>query len=367
MLRFATLGPEGTNSEQAVRRYLDAQGLRAEILLLHDYSEALELLRSGRIDHFVQVCAHPDVAETIEQHHTEVFVVDSFVAPTKPMGVLTRVEVVQPRSVGLMPATKGYFDVARWPVHVPEISTAEVARGLLEGRYDSGFTTLDLLDTHPNHFRLDRHIGEVDVAWLVYGRERVREGAITVWLDSPLARHLRAKGARAHRQVASTTGTGGRIRAVTTDDLPTLRGVIDATGLFPGEMLDDMLAPHLSGAAPDEIWLTLDAGTPAAIAYCAPERMTAGCWNLLLIAVHPERQGRGHGAALVAHLERALAARRGRILMVETSGLPEFEPTRDFYRSLGFGAEARIRDFYAEGEDKIIFRKALVGAARFTA
>jgi len=49
----------------------------------------------------------------------------------------------------------------------------------------------------------------------------------------------------------------------------------------------------------------------------------------------------------------------GRILIVETSGLESFGATRAFYRKNGYDEEARIRDFYNPGEDKIVFRKVL--------
>ena len=150
------------------------------------------------------------------------------------------------------------------------------------------------------------------------------------------------------------------IRPVAPDDLPALKAVIDATGLFPSHLLDDMLAGYLTGdGGSDEFWLTDDDGGPVAIAYCAPERMTQGTWNLYLIAVHPDRQGQGRGAALLRHVEETLAARGERVLLVETSGLPSFERTRTFYRKSGYDEEARIRDFYQAGEDKVIFRKAL--------
>lgn len=158
-----------------------------------------------------------------------------------------------------------------------------------------------------------------------------------------------------------------RIRPVAADDVPPLRRVIDGTGLFPGAMLDGMLAGHLAGEAGEELWLTVDdpasGAEPFAIAYVAPERMTSGTWNLYLIAVHPDRQGRGVGASLVRHVEATLAERGARVLLVETSGLPHFERTRAFYRTNGYDEEARIRDFYAAGEDKVVFRKALDAAA----
>jgi ribosomal protein S18 acetylase RimI-like enzyme len=149
------------------------------------------------------------------------------------------------------------------------------------------------------------------------------------------------------------------IRHVTPDDLPALKAVIDATELFPSELLDDMVAPYLSGAGNNDTWLTIDEDGPVAVAYYAPERLTEGTWNLYLIAVHPDYQGHGHGAALVHHIEQALAVRGERVLLVETSGLPNFERTRAFYRKCGYDEEARIREFYQVGEDKVIFRKAL--------
>ncbi len=150
------------------------------------------------------------------------------------------------------------------------------------------------------------------------------------------------------------------IRPVSPDDMPALKAVIDATGLFPSEMLDAMTGAYFAGGAEcDDHWFTIDAGSPIAVAYCAPERMTSGTWNLYLIAVHPDFQSMGHGASLMLHIERLLAARGERVLLVETSGLPDFERTRSFYLDNGYTREAVIRDFYKAGEDKVIFHKAL--------
>jgi ribosomal protein S18 acetylase RimI-like enzyme len=54
-----------------------------------------------------------------------------------------------------------------------------------------------------------------------------------------------------------------------------------------------------------------------------------------------------------------LTVRGARVLLVETSGLPSFERTRAFYRKCGYDEEARIRDFYKAGDDKIVYRKML--------
>ena len=93
--------------------------------------------------------------------------------------------------------------------------------------------------------------------------------------------------------------------------------------------------------------------------YYAPERMTDGTWNLYLLAVHPDRQGRGRGASLVRYVEQDLRTRGARLLIIETSGLPGFARQREFYTGLGYQEEARIREFYSHGDDKVIYWKAL--------
>jgi ribosomal protein S18 acetylase RimI-like enzyme len=152
------------------------------------------------------------------------------------------------------------------------------------------------------------------------------------------------------------------IRSITPEDVPALKMIIDATGLFPSVMLDDMLVGYFNGDASEDFWLTTNEEGLLGVACYVPKRMTQGTWNLLLIAVHPESQGQGHGSALLHHIEQALAERGARLLLVEASGLPSFERQRIFYCKYGFDEEARIRDFYQAGEDKIVFRKALANS-----
>jgi len=121
-------------------------------------------------------------------------------------------------------------------------------------------------------------------------------------------------------------------------------------------MLDDMFS---EGSSQNEFWLTYDDGVPAAVAYCVPEPMTEGTCNLLLIAVHADRQGEGIGTQIMAYVEAKLAAEGVRVLLVETSGTEQFVNTRAFYSHLGYDEEARIREYYDVGDDKVVFRKAL--------
>lgn len=150
------------------------------------------------------------------------------------------------------------------------------------------------------------------------------------------------------------------IRKVKPADIDALKAVIASSDLFPPELLDVMIVDYFDDSSPEDIWLTKDdKGTPIAVAYCAPEKMTEGTYNLYLIAVHENQQGKGIGAEIINHIEEMLRNNGHRVLIVETSGLPEFELTRKFYDKCGYEREAVIRDFYQEGEDKIVFWKKL--------
>ncbi|MEM7654918.1 MAG: GNAT family N-acetyltransferase [Bacteroidota bacterium] len=152
------------------------------------------------------------------------------------------------------------------------------------------------------------------------------------------------------------------IRPVQAADLPHLKTVIDSSELFPSELLDEMIAGYLQDPAGPDIWLTAEVAEhphPIAVAYCAPEQMAEGTSNLYLIAIHRDQHSKGIGQLMMTHLEQLLREAGQRVLIVETSGLPEFERTRSFYDQCGYTREAVIRDFYQEGEDKVVFWKKL--------
>ncbi len=149
------------------------------------------------------------------------------------------------------------------------------------------------------------------------------------------------------------------IRPTAAPDLPTLRRVLEETELFPPDMLEGMWRGSLQGDPP-ALWFTaLADGEPIAFCYAQAEPLTDGSWNMLAIGVRRAVQGTGVGAALTRHLEGELKKAGARILIADTSGVPGFAATRKFYRKQGYAEEARIRDYWEAGDDKVTFRKAL--------
>jgi hypothetical protein len=170
---FITLGPTGTCHENALRHYLDFQGLGSfEIVLVSDLLEAIGRVREHPNTFLVQCSAHVQVHLVTERYHEEVFVIDTFIYPTKELGLLVRTDVEAPTSLGIVSATRGYLDLAPWTTIVDEPSKPVVAAHLLEGRYDAGLTHVHHAEEHPDELRLAEYYGAVDTTWVVYGSRK---------------------------------------------------------------------------------------------------------------------------------------------------------------------------------------------------
>ncbi|NWG12082.1 MAG: GNAT family N-acetyltransferase [Acidobacteria bacterium] len=102
-------------------------------------------------------------------------------------------------------------------------------------------------------------------------------------------------------------------------------------------------------------------GAVGAYACWGPTPLTTGTYDLYWIATDPCLQGQGLGQALVGEIERRVRAAGGRLILVETSSKDSYAATIDFYRRLGYREEARIRDFYDVGDDRLVFAKRLAG------
>jgi ribosomal protein S18 acetylase RimI-like enzyme len=158
------------------------------------------------------------------------------------------------------------------------------------------------------------------------------------------------------------------IRKTIPADTPTLVTMTEATGVFKDleikalqEVLDDF---HAENHAYRHQCVTYEEnGKVLGFAYFAPAEMTDRTWYLYWIAVQKQTQAKGVGGRLLQYIEEAVRNAGGRILLIETSSLPHYDLTRRFYLKNGYDQEARIRDYYADGDDLIVFRKRLAGPA----
>ena len=90
-----------------------------------------------------------------------------------------------------------------------------------------------------------------------------------------------------------------------------------------------------------------------------PHALTEGAYDIYWIAVDPDYQNRGIGAALVKIVEEEVRNLNGSLLIAETSSTPPYRPACEFYNRNGFSREATVRDFYAIGDHLLIYTKHL--------
>jgi GNAT superfamily N-acetyltransferase len=90
-----------------------------------------------------------------------------------------------------------------------------------------------------------------------------------------------------------------------------------------------------------------------------PRSLTRGTFDLFWIGTAPGAQRRGVGHALIEATEQAIRSTGGRLLIVETSSRPEYEPARRFYASHGYRREALVQDFYDVGDSLVLYSKKL--------
>lgn len=151
------------------------------------------------------------------------------------------------------------------------------------------------------------------------------------------------------------------IRKVIKDDLQGLKEVLDSSELFPSEYLDDMIANYFNNPETEEIWFAgLENNTVLALGYCVPEKLTDATYNLLAIAVSKEIQGKGIGQEMMSFIENFLKKNNKRLLIVETSSDQQYDLTRKFYLKINYLQMAVIKDFWQDGENKIVFWKKLI-------
>jgi hypothetical protein len=193
---FITLGPSGTCHENALCHYLDFQGLTSfEIVLVEDLLEGVEQVRDRPDTFLVQCSAHLQVHLVTERYYGEVFVIDTFLYPTKELALLVRTDVREPSSLGIVSATRGYTDLTRWQTLIDEPSKPVVAQHLLAANYDAGLTHLHYAHEHPDLLRVEECYGAVDTTWVVYGARKRFNGELigqrNPWLFSrePSAAH----------------------------------------------------------------------------------------------------------------------------------------------------------------------------------
>jgi ribosomal protein S18 acetylase RimI-like enzyme len=174
--------------------------------------------------------------------------------------------------------------------------------------------------------------------------------------EAPAREHWSRSGHRAGEQL--------QLRALEDTDRNAVNRILNDTHMFRDdeivialEVLDSYFAK------PGQDYTAVGAFTPVGemLGYVCygPTPCTVGTFDLYWIAVSPAAQNLGVGTILLQEVERRLAHQDARLVIIETSSQPLYEPTRVFYVRRGYDEVARVPDFYAPGDDRLIFAKRI--------
>ncbi len=148
------------------------------------------------------------------------------------------------------------------------------------------------------------------------------------------------------------------------EDREAVRRLVESTGVFSPveidvavELVDDRLK---RGRQSDYHFVFAEEGGRTVGYTCyGPIALTAASFDLYWIAVDKTMHGRKIGRLLLERSEEIILEAGGRQVYIETSNRHHYAPTRGFYLRRGYQQEALLKDFYAPGDDKVIYSKAL--------
>ncbi len=153
--------------------------------------------------------------------------------------------------------------------------------------------------------------------------------------------------------------------AVTAHDVGRVRSLVTSTGFFSAAEVDiagELVTERLTKGIRSGYHFVLAERGSELVAYACygPIDGTDGSFDLYWIAVAPEEQGKGLGAQVYARAEAAMRRAGAKRIYADTSSSDRYAPTRSFYQHRGFAEQARLSDFYGQGDSKVIYAKELV-------
>ena len=153
---------------------------------------------------------------------------------------------------------------------------------------------------------------------------------------------------------------GVRVRDLAPDDRALVREALIHCGAFTDEEVRVALDMVEAGLAGDYSLLAVETdGDLRGYACFGRAHLTVSSWYLYWICIHPQAQGLGLGRMLQERVEDRVRKLGGDRLILETSGRPDYDRARRFYREAGFVEVGRIPEFYRPGDDCLVCCKVL--------
>lgn len=153
---------------------------------------------------------------------------------------------------------------------------------------------------------------------------------------------------------------------IDTGDIEVIRQMLSGTGFFEEAPDEIDVAIELAQIAIAKnntgdylFFFAEESGVVKGYACYGKAACTIATWELYWLCTDVKYQGEGIGKQVIGELIRRIVAQGGKKLVAQTAGRVQYLPTQKFYESLGFELEGRLKDYYIEGDDALIYSKSL--------
>jgi ribosomal protein S18 acetylase RimI-like enzyme len=147
-----------------------------------------------------------------------------------------------------------------------------------------------------------------------------------------------------------------------TNDVEPVRQLLKDTGVFTPEEVEvgvELAEQTLAGEDGYHWVLAEEAGKLLGVICYGSVPLTEGTWDLYWILRSPGASSKGVAAQLLKICEEDLRKNNARLLVLNTSGTPPYQPARDYYLRNGFQLAARLPEYYRPGDDLLIYTKRI--------
>ncbi len=147
-------------------------------------------------------------------------------------------------------------------------------------------------------------------------------------------------------------------------DIDAIRKMVTEAGVFSPEEIDvaaELAEDRLSSGVQSHYHFFVAEHDGTLIGYTCFGRvpLTDERYDLYWIITDPKAQRQGIASELMMETEEEIRRLGGKALYAETSSRAVYLPAHRFYLKHEFSEQARLKNFYADGDDKVIFGKTL--------
>ena len=147
-------------------------------------------------------------------------------------------------------------------------------------------------------------------------------------------------------------------------DVKVVKDIVHSSGFFNAEEEDvamELVTERLEKGEASGYYFIFAIVDDKVVGYSCfgPIPGTTSSYDLYWIAVEEKYRDKKIGRQLLEKSEMKISEMGGTRIYVETSSRDLYKATRHFYVSCNYLLEARLKDFYAQGDSKCIFIKVL--------